>query len=237
MSELTFSIVGARAEHYAAVPTLMLRLRIVETTGQHVHMIALRTQIQIEATRRKYSPAEEPALADLFGAPPRWGETVKTFLWTHVATMVAGFDDSIEIDLPVICTYDMDVASTKYFHALEDGEIPLVLQFSGTLFTRGLAGFSVEQLSWTYETQYRLPLKVWREVMDHYFGGTAWIAMSRDSANALHEFKNRRGFLTWTDVISTLLAASEPGATEPARHNRPADLFGLARPSRPVESV
>lgn len=226
MSELKFSIVGARAEPYAAVPTLMLRLRIEETTEQHVHMIALRTQIQIEAKRRHYSEPEEIGLSDMFGARSRWGETLRTFLWTHTATMVPGFDGSVEIDLPVTCSYDMDVASTKYFHALENGEIPLVLQFSGTLFTKGAAGFSVEQLSWTYETQYRVPVQMWREVMDHYFGGTAWIRMSKDSASALHDYKSRGGFLTWDDVITSLLDAGQ----EPVSIGLAARLASLRTP-------
>ena len=33
---------------------------------------------------------------------------------------------STEVDLPVTCTYDFEVAAAKYLHALDDGEIPLV---------------------------------------------------------------------------------------------------------------
>lgn len=210
MSDLSFAVIGARVEPFAAAPTLMLRLRITETTGQHVHMIALRTQIQIEPTRRHYTDTEAPGLSDMFGDRPRWGETLKTFLWTHVATMVPGFDDAVEVDLPVVCTYDMEIASTKYFDALADGDIPLVLQFSGTLFARGGSGFSVEQLSWTYETQYRLPVSVWRDMMDQYFGGTSWLRLSRESAEALREFKSRNGFLTWDAAVTALLGSDAP---------------------------
>ena len=42
--------------------------------------------------------------------------------------------------LPVPLTYDFEVATAKYFHGLEDGEIPLLLLFSGTIFVKGETG-------------------------------------------------------------------------------------------------
>ena len=143
MTDLSFAVLGARAEPYAAVPTLMLRLRISEETGERIHTLALRCQIQIEPRRRPYSEPEEERLLELFGEPARWGQTLKTILWTHVSVMVPGFEGSIEIDLPVTCTYDFEVTAAKYFHGLDEGEIPLLLLFSGTAFTRGQTGFSV----------------------------------------------------------------------------------------------
>ena len=44
--------------------------------------------------------------------------------------------------MPVTCTYDFDVVGTKYFAALEDGEIPLEFLFSGTVFYRRKAGLA-----------------------------------------------------------------------------------------------
>ena len=140
MIDLGFSVLGARAEPYAAVPTLMLRLRITEGTGERIHTIALRCQIQIEPRQRHYTAAEQERLFELFGEAPRWGETLKTILWTHVSAMVPGFEGSREIDLPVACTYDFELTAAKYFHALDEGEIPLLLLFSGTAFTRGTGG-------------------------------------------------------------------------------------------------
>jgi hypothetical protein len=205
VSALAFTVVAARAEPYAAVPTLMVRLRIAESTGAQVHMIALRAQIQIEAQRRQYSAEEKPRLLELYGEPQRWGETLRTMLWTHVAIMVPGFRDSVEVDLPITCTYDLEVAAVKYFQSLDDGEIPLLLQFSGTIFTAKEGGFSVEQLSWTSETGYRLPVRVWRELMDSYFPGSAWIRLRKESVAALQQFKGARVLPTWDDVVEALL--------------------------------
>ncbi|HXM88019.1 MAG TPA: DUF6084 family protein, partial [Candidatus Acidoferrum sp.] len=81
MSELNFQITGARPERHAALPTLMFALKIEETTGVVIHNIVLRCQIRIEPSRRKYSHEEESRLMELFGDTPRWGDTMKPFLW------------------------------------------------------------------------------------------------------------------------------------------------------------
>ncbi|HEY2290589.1 MAG TPA: DUF6084 family protein [Thermoanaerobaculia bacterium] len=214
MTALDFSVLGARAEPYAAVPTLMLRLRITESTGERVHAIALRCQIQIEPRQRHYTAAEEERLLELFGEPSRWGETLKTILWTHASLMVPGFQESREVDLPVACTYDFEVTAAKYFHALDDGEIPLLLLFSGTVFTRGQNGFSVEQVPWEKEAPFRLPVAVWRELMDRYFPGSAWLRLRRETFDALHQFRGRRALPTWDDAIEALL--HEAGRGDPS---------------------
>jgi len=212
MTNLSFTVLGARAEPYAAVPTLVFRLGITESTGERIHALALRCQIQIEPRHRHYTGHEEERLLELFGEPRRWGETLNTLLWTHTSTMLPGFTGSIEIDLPVACTYDFEVTGTKYFHALDDGEIPLLLLFNGTVFTRGQTGFSVEPVPWEKEAPFRLPVKIWRELMDQYFPDSAWIRLRRESFNALHRFKGRRALPTWDDTIEALIreAGEEP---------------------------
>ena len=211
MTDLGFTVLGARAEPYAAVPTLMFRLRITETTGERIHTLALRCQIQIEPRQRHYTVAEQDRLFELFGEPPRWGETLKTILWTHAQLMVPGFEGSREIDLPVACTYDFELTAAKYFHALDEGEIPLLLLFSGTVFTRGQTGFSVEPVPWEKEAPFRLPVRVWRDLMDHYFPGSAWIRLRRESFDALHRFKGRRALATWDDAVEALLHEAQRG--------------------------
>jgi hypothetical protein len=207
MTQLAFRVLDAQPQPYAVAPTLNLRVGITEATGVQVHMIALRCQIQIEARRRHYTPGEKRRLVDLYGTPDRWGETLRTMVWTHVAQMVPGFTDHVEIDLPVTCTYDFDVAAAKYLLSLEEGEVPLLLQFSGTVFTarEGGGGFSVEQLSWTTEAPYRLPVRELRAVMNLYFPGAGWIRLRRDSVDALRDFKEREMLPTWDDVVSALL--------------------------------
>jgi Family of unknown function (DUF6084) len=95
--------------------------------------------------------------------------------------------------------------AAKYLEALEEGEVPLLFLFSGTIFARGQLGFSVEQVPWEKEAKYRLPVRLWRDLMDRYFPGSAWIRLRRDSFDALYRFKGRHALLTWDDAIETLL--------------------------------
>ena len=115
-----------------------------------MHAIVLKAQIRIEPQRRRYSPEEEERLLELFGEAPQWGESLRPFLWTHVTTTVAEFTGSTEIDLPVTCTYDFEVAAAKYLHSLGDGDIPLVL-LNGTTFSYRDGGLVVQPIAWHVE--------------------------------------------------------------------------------------
>jgi hypothetical protein len=204
--ELSISVLGARPEPYAASPLLSFQLRIDEASGDPVHSIALRCQVQIEARQRTYSPREEEGLLDLFGERARWGETLRSVLWAQTSVMVPAFRGTVRVDLPLPCTYDFEVAATKYLHSLDSGEVPVLLLFSGSAFVNRPMGFCVEPVPWDREFSYRLPVAVWRETMDRHFPGSAWIRMRRESVDALHRFKSRRGLPTWEDAIAELLA-------------------------------
>jgi Family of unknown function (DUF6084) len=211
MSELVFECVDARPERYAAAPTIQFRLRVSETTGERVHAVVLRCQMRIQPQRRGYSDAEAELLSDLFGERPRWGDTLKPLQFTNVSLMVPEFQGTTELDMPVSCTYDFEVAASKYFHALDDGEVPLLMLFSGTVFLRAASGFSVEPVPWEKEASYRLPVPVWREVMDLYFPNSAWIRMRRETLDALQGFKSRMALPTWDDTLEMLLKQAEEG--------------------------
>ena len=215
MSDLRFEVVGGRAEPYAAVPTLMLRLAIRDANQAKIHAIVLRIQIQIESQRRHYAAAEEGRLFELFGERARWGDTLRTMLWTHVGVMVPAFDGAVEIDVPIACSYDFEVAAAKYFHALDDGEIPLLLQFSGSVFAKTENGFAVDQIAWNQEAAYRLPVAVWRQMMDLYFPDSAWLRLRRDTFDALHRFRGREALTTWEETIDVLLRRASANEREP----------------------
>jgi hypothetical protein len=126
-------------------------------------------------------------------------------LWGHASLMVHGFEGSTEVDVPMVCTYDFEVAASKYFHALEEGEIPLLFQFSGTVFAKGPEGFSVRQVPWEKDAPFRLPVSVWREAMDTHFPDSAWLRLRKDSFDALNRFKGQRALTSWEEVIEVLL--------------------------------
>ena len=206
MAELAFDCIGARVDRYAVVPAMSLVLSISETSGQKVEAIALRCQIRIEPARRRYSAAEAERLNDLFGDTERWADTLKPMQFTTVATMVPGFLGRCEIDLPVAFTYDLEVGSARYFDSLEAGEIPLLLLFSGTVFTIADGRIQVQQVPWSKEASYRLPVAVWREAIDAHFPNSAWIKMSRQTLADLQRFKSAHALPTWDLTLAALLA-------------------------------
>jgi hypothetical protein len=209
MAELTFGCTEARAQRYAATPTLSFHLTIAEATGIRVHAIALRCQIRIEPQRRRYSLDEAQRLHDLFGDTTRWADTLKPIQLTTVSAMVPGFSSLTEIDLPVPCTYDLEVASARYLQGLDDGTVPLLLLFSGTVFLADGDGLSVELIPWSSEASYRLPVSVWRELVDQHFPGSAWLRCSRQTLDALSEFKARNALPTWDATLTALLEGVE----------------------------
>ena len=99
--------------------------------------------------------------------------------------MVPGFTGSVEVPLPVPFTYDLQIASTRYFSSLDDGEIPLLLLFSGTIFGSADGRLRVQQVPWSKETTFRLPVSQWREAVDAHFPDTSWITMSRHTLDEL----------------------------------------------------
>jgi hypothetical protein len=205
VSDLAFECVDVRPERYAAFPTLRFCLRIDDAEQVPVHALALRCQIRIEPQRRRYSEVEADRLLDLFGEMARWGDTLKPMQFATVSTMVPGFEGGTEVALAVPCTYDFEVAAAKYFHSLEQGEVPLLLLFSGTMFLHGDNGFSVEQVPWDKEARYRMPVNVWHELMDLYFPNSAWLRVRRETLDALQVFKAHAALPTWDDAFADLL--------------------------------
>jgi len=216
MADLIFGCTGVTAERYAATPTLTFALTITERSGVRIHAIALRCQIRIEPHRRRYSAAEAQRLHDLFGDPSRWAETVKPIQLATVTAMVPAFTAVTEANVEVPVTYDLEVTSARYLHGLDDGTIPLLLLFSGTVFVATEEGFSVELVPWSAEASYRMPVSVWRELADNHFPNSAWLRCSRETLDALSAFKAERALPTWDATLGALLAEAEAGRTPDA---------------------
>ncbi len=214
MPDLDFQVEGAEAVAHAAAPLLAFKLRIAsKDANEPIHSVALRCQIQIEATRRLYNEKEQKHLLDLYGEPERWAQTLRTMLWTHASVIVTPFTGSTIVELPVPCTFDFNVAATKYFAGLEDGEVPLCLLFSGTIFYETADGaLQVSQISWEKEAKYRLPVRVWQEMMDFYYPNSVWLSLRRDAFDRLYQYKMRRGIPTWEQALERLLEDAEATA-------------------------
>lgn len=209
MPDLSFQIEKAEALRFTVAPTLAFKLRISNAVpGETVHSLALRCQIQLEVTRRQYSPDDQERLRDLFGASGRWGQTLKNMLWTHASIVAPAFQDSTVVDLPVPCTFDFNVAATKYFNGLADGDVPLNFLFSGTIFyADGEGSLQVAPIPWDKEARFRLPVQAWREMMDIYYPNTAWLCLRRDVFERLYQYKVQNGIPTWEQAVESVLPA------------------------------
>jgi hypothetical protein len=208
MQELKFSIDAVEPIRFAAVPTLAFRLNVEQAAGgEPIENILLQAQIQIDATRRRYSPEEQAGLRDLFGDIGDWSRTLRTMHWTHAPVLIPAFDQSVTVNLEVPCTFDFNVAATKYFHALQDGEVPLTFLFSGTVFYRGEeGGLQVSRIPWSKEAKYRLPAETWRRMMDAYYPNTAWVCLQRETFEKLAALKRSHGWPTWERTLEELLS-------------------------------
>ena len=214
MPDLSFEVEGAEALPYAASPFLALKLRVSNREADEpIHSVALRCQIQIEVTRRRYSAEDQERLRDLFGEPERWGQTLLNMLWTNVSVTIPPFTGIAMVDIQVPCTFDFNVAATKYFHGLEDGEIPLCLLFSGTVFYEDEEGaLQVSQIPWDREARYRLPVQVWKDMMNIYYPNVAWLCLRKDVFDRLYQYKVRHGIPTWEQALERILSRAEENA-------------------------
>ncbi len=205
MPDLQFQIDSVEATPNAAVPQLTFKVRATDSEPQPIHSVALRVQIQIEPVRRRYTPAEQEHLHELFGEPERWSKSVHPLLWTNANVNVPAFLGSTVMDVPVPCTFDFNVAVTKYIYGLEAGEIPVTLLFSGTIFHNVHGSLQIAQIPWNREASFRLPLHVWKQMMDLYYPNTAWLCLQRDVFEKLYEFKARHGIPTWEQALERIL--------------------------------
>jgi Family of unknown function (DUF6084) len=208
------------------VPLLSFRVRVTESAGVPVDAVTLESQIQIEAARRRYKdPREQEALLDLFGEPHRYAKTVRTLVLGIATTQVQSFTGSTEVSVRVPSSFDLSLAWVKYFHALEDGEVPLAFQFSGTVFYQAEGGtLQIAKIPWDREAMFRMPLKVWKQMVDDHYPDDSWLTLKRDVFDRLYRYKARNSLSTWEEVVTRLLAAEADapsaaglGAPSPAR--------------------
>ena len=208
MPDLHFAVENAAPVPNAATPTIVFAVRITNSEPDAVQSIALRVQVQIEPVRRRYSPEEQEHLKDLFGEPERWSTSVHPLLWANLSLNVPGFTGSTLLEVQVPCTFDFNVAVTKYAYGLEAGEIPTSLMFSGTVFHQSRAGLQIAQIPWDRNASYHLPVFVWKEMMNLYYPNTAWLTLRRDVFERLCEYKSQHGIATWEQVMERMLGVT-----------------------------
>lgn len=210
MPDPNFTVVDVRSAFEGITPLMQFGLDVENRASDRIESIILQTQIRIEPARRAYEDAEKERLVELFGSPERWGQSVRSMVWTHVGLNVPAFDEHTRVQLPVPVTYDLNVAAAKYFYGLEDGEIPLLFLFSGTVFyTEGSGRLLMQRIAWEKEARYGMPVRSWKELMDQHHPDKSWLYLERDVFEALYAFKRRAGLPTWDAAVTRLLEAQQ----------------------------
>jgi len=210
--DLEFAVIGARTVRYAASPMMTFDLRVSETAGRAVYMIALTIQVMIEpARRREYDDATRRALLELFGEPERWSVTTRSLVWCQLDVLVPAFTGSTVVTVPLSVSFDQELAAAKYLYSLPDGEAPLALHFNGTIYYPAEDGaLQMVLVPWSQSIDFKLPVSVWRETVEHYYPNTGWIALRAETLTALQRAKLDRGLATLDGCVAALLKETAP---------------------------
>jgi len=207
--ELAFEVLGARPVRHAAAPMMSIDLEIRETQGRHVYMIGLMIQLMIEPARRTYDERTRERLTGLFGAPERWAVTTHSLLWSQLDVVVPAFTGATTTAVALPCSYDMELAAVKYLYALPGGEAPLTLHFNGMVYYPDEnGGLQMVLVPWSHSVDFRMPLSVWRETVEHYYPATGWAALNADTLVALERERVARGLPTYDSCVRQLLDGS-----------------------------
>jgi Family of unknown function (DUF6084) len=207
--EPEFAVLGMRAVRYAAAPTLALDLQVSEPSGRPVYMIALTIQLMLEPARRTYDQPTRERLLELFGPPERWSVTTRSLVWAQLEVLVPAFTGTTTVVVPIACAYDLELAAAKYLYSLPDGEAPLALHFNGTIYYPGDdGGLQMVLVPWNKSTDFRMPVAVWRETIEHYYPNTSWVALGSQTLDALQREKLARGLATFDACVDALLRES-----------------------------
>lgn len=208
--ELKFSVAEVVPDSVAAAPTLQLRLRIERAGGGQVRSMLLTTAVNIAPARRGYDETTQRRLAPLFGAPQRWDTTLRGLNWQRPTVVVPAFGDDTIVSLGLPCSTDFELATSKYLHAVREGDIVLELQFSGTVFYQAENGqLRTAQLDWNLETETTFPVSSWHDLIERYYGDSRWIRIGTSTFDQLEAYRARHVLSSWDQAVAGLLRDNE----------------------------
>ena len=161
MPDLQFQIRGVDATTRGLSPLIGFKLQVTNAAAdESIHAVLLSAQIQLQCPQRAYADTEKHKLIELFGPPEMWGQSLRNRLWAQANTTICAFRGKSDAVLQVPCTFDLNIAATKYIYALEEGDVPLLFLFSGSVFYQSDDQLKVEPISWDKECVYQMPVRV-----------------------------------------------------------------------------
>jgi hypothetical protein len=213
--QMTFEVLGAAHEPFAAQPTLRFEMGVSEPSEREIYAISLTAQINFDPARREYDAATRAALFEIFGAPERWPSTTRSFLWTHATAMVHSFTGAITFGLEVPCTADLEVVASRYVSALPDGDVPLTFHFTGRILYQGPnRQVQVVHIPWDTSCQYRMPVATWKAMISHHHGESGFALLHNDTMQSLMDYKRARGLHSFDACVVDLLERAPADAEE-----------------------
>jgi len=194
----------------AAAPTLRFELAIDEGTEREIFAIALSVSIEIEPAQRRYDPETRERLVELLGDPQKIGAPTRTMHWTRLGVLVPAFSGSTGVGVDVLCNYDLEIGATSYFHAVEDGEVPLAFNFNGNVYYQGDDGrLQIVQVDWDSHASYRMPVEAWKRMIEMHYPFRDWLALHSETLEALRRRRSERGLPTYDATVAELLRETE----------------------------
>ncbi len=201
-----FQVLDAEPVKYAASPRLAFTGHVTEPGGREVYTIALSVQIMIEPARRSYDDETRARLIELFGEPERWSATTRAFLWSELDVLVPAFTGATGFRIPVSCNYDLELAATKYLYSLPGDSVPLLFNFTGTIFYRGEEGrMQIAKVPWDCSARFEMPLAAWRGMVDHYYPNGGYARLSHETLDLLSRRKAELGLPSFDATVTRLL--------------------------------
>jgi hypothetical protein len=214
--QMTFEVLGAAHEPFAAQPTLRFEMGVSEPSNREIYAISLTAQINFDPARREYDAETRAALFEIFGAPERWPSTTRSFLWTHSTAMVHSFTGAITFGLEVPCTADLEVVASRYVSSLPDGDVPLTFHFTGRILYQGPnRQVQVVHIPWDTSCQYRMPVSTWKAMIKHHHGESGFALLHNDTMQGLMDYKRAHGLHSFDGCVADLLEQA-PAPSEEA---------------------
>jgi hypothetical protein len=214
MRSVTFRVVDARNVPFSATPQIALTIEVdADETGREVQSLLVHSSVRLEAGLRLYEPSERDNLTDLFGSGSVWARAPKSLLWANVTSVVPGFESRATFEVHLPCSPDLAATASKYLSALEAGEVPITVQFSGTVFFSGSAGLEVSHIPRDREASFRFPAALFRRAADEHFPNAVVFGLRRDVFERLEGYRKAHGLLEPADAIEHLLRSPLPRGT------------------------
>lgn len=205
-AEPEFEIVSVEPVARSVEPTLGFHGRITDASMRPIYTIALTAIVMIEPGKRSYADGEREKLLELFGTPERWAATTGGFRWANTQTMVHGFTGEGEFGLKVPVSYDMEIASSKYFGAIEDGDVPLRFHFNGSIFyERGDGQVQIAPVAWDRSERFLMPIDAWHRLSAEHHPNRGWIPLHTETVTRLEQLKAAMGAPTFDDCLAKIL--------------------------------